>query len=95
MNRFERIDGLRWFAINAESPDFLSLLSDKIVAFEEMLVEKLTQRFGDKNVRKAVPEWHKLVGSTPELHDVDPEIADFVIQEIIRFITSVEEEWSI
>ncbi len=91
----ERINSLRLYALNQESHDYLNNLSDKIFAFDQDLQVTLRERYGDENLRKMVPEWHKLVGSTVEDHEANPEAKQFVVDEIKRFVEEMEEEWEL
>lgn len=90
-----RIDALRWFAVEAESDSFMNELSDKIYEFDQTLQGTLRDRFGDENLRKMVPEWHKLVGSTPEDHDANPEAKQYIAGEVERFVSEMETKWEL
>ena len=93
--RLKRIEDLRWFALDAESSDYMDELSEKICEFDQQLQVALSQRYGNGELRKMVPEWHKLVGSTPEDHDVNPEAKQFIVEEVERFVTEMETKWGL
>jgi GH35 family endo-1,4-beta-xylanase len=91
----QRIDALRWYAVEAESNHFMEELSDKIYEFDQNLQVALNDRYGDRDLRKMVPEWHKLVGSTVEDHDVNPEAKKYIADEVERFVSEMETKWEL
>ncbi len=93
--KLQRIDELRWYAVSAESSDFMNELSDRVYEFDQQLQATLRERYGDENLRKTVPEWHKLVGSTPEDHEADPQAKEFIAKEVERFVSEMETKWGL
>ena len=91
---FERIDNLRLSALNHERA-FINELSDEIYTFDQKLQQSLETQFGDANLRKMVPEWHKLVGSTPEDHGADPGAKGYITEQVERFVSEMESKWGL
>jgi len=90
---FGRIDRLRSASFDVEKR--LEELSEMVYNFDQELQTALAERFGDKDLRKTVPEWHKLVGSTPEDHNPDNPVRDFIVNAVESFVSDAEEQWGI
>jgi len=85
---FGRIDRLRIFVLDSE--DMMNELSDDIFYFDAELQLALKEQYADEYLRKTVPEWHKLVGSTPEDHEANPEAKKFIAQRVEQFVSEME-----
>ncbi|MEN9921007.1 MAG: hypothetical protein RL538_900 [Candidatus Parcubacteria bacterium] len=92
---FARIDALRMHAFEAPTLELQDELDVGIIALDQELQREIAERFGDGNLRRYVPEWHKLVGSTPERHDVADEIRDLVTGKVARFVEEQEQKWGL
>lgn len=90
---FKRIDALRMHAYEDKTLYLMDELNTAIISLDEELKQELGERFGDANLRKYVPEWHKLVGSTPEFHDLDKEIVDLIRTKVEAFVEAQEKKW--
>jgi hypothetical protein len=77
------------------SMDRLSALNDAVHKFDDSLKSALSAEFGDPRLRKLIPEWHRLVGSTVEVHAVDQEIRRFILAKLELFVEHFEAEWDI
>jgi hypothetical protein len=91
---FERIDAMRLHVFGLTSPQATSDFSDKIVDFDRTLSAELKERFADETIKKSVPEWHKLVGSTPESSAIQSEAREFIEQRVIAFVIQLEKDMS-
>jgi hypothetical protein len=71
-----------------------SEFNNSVVEFNASLRKKLLIDYGDAGLCKKIPEWHRLVGSTVEVHEIDQDIKRFIIDKITSFIESYEEKWN-
>lgn len=92
---FARIDGLRLYALKQPGREFRRQLEADIVSFDTELKLELKRRGHDEKLRKFVPEWHKLVGSTPELHPLDDSVRGFIVAEVERLVLQIETLWGL
>lgn len=91
-----RIDKVREHALKAKNRD--ELLCDLASACEELdevLQRDLKKAYGDPYLRRGVPEWHKLMGSTPEYHDIPEEARSAVVRKVEVLVRSFEEAWGL
>ena len=63
--------------------------------FADNLLEDLQQKFqleedAARRLRKAVPEYHALIGSTIEMHDIPTHRKEYVLDCIAHFLNEVD-----
>jgi hypothetical protein len=90
---FARIDALRMYAFDDSTLCLQDELDTAIISLDQELQKELGKRFGNADLRKLVPEWHKLVGSTPELHELDENVASFIRGKVEAFVEAQEKKW--
>ena len=66
-----------------------------VAVFNEQLCEALQTEFGDSRLCQKVPEWHQLVGSTVEVHEIEDAAERFIVREISSFLDEFEIKWDI
>jgi len=86
----ERIDRLRRLVIL--SPGLRDEFSERLEIFDATLKDNVQSMFGDEGLRRALPEWHLLVGSQSPPYEIDPEAKEYILNQIEWFISDFEEE---
>lgn len=78
-----------------EDNDSNSEFNDSVADFNERLRAALQKEFGESGLCKKVPEWHRLVGSTVEVHEIEEDAKRFIVDEISSFLEEFETKWDI
>lgn len=73
-------------SVRERGEEMMFKLADETVDFDKRLNERLEDRGFDRILKEGVPEWYKLVGGTPEYHDIDAVARVMILEEIERFI---------
>lgn len=69
--------------------------NEAVANFNVALQRTLATEYGDPVLCKRIPEWHRLVGSTVEVHDIDQESKRFILEQISQFVSGYEEKWNL
>lgn len=85
---FQRITRLR--TKSNESTEIDIAFTDAVYRFNNQLKRDVADAGLDGNFH-AIPEWHKLVGSTPEYAEMDEESRTFILGRIAEFVSVWEE----
>jgi hypothetical protein len=89
----QRIDSARERSVRdvTSNTEFIDALS----SFSKKLHSAVETEFGDSQLIKMVPEWHRLVGGTVEVHDMNEDAKRFITEAITEFVAVFEEKWDI
>ncbi len=85
---YERITNLRT-QVNRDADTVVAFL-DAVYVFHHELLRDLGALSMDTNVR-SVPEWHNLVGSTPEFSHMESQVRDYILERIEEFVSAWEQ----
>ncbi|MFT5832063.1 MAG: hypothetical protein ACI9SY_000444 [Candidatus Paceibacteria bacterium] len=88
-----RIDCLRNHALDSNETN--NELNDATADFNLQLQKDLNAEYGDSTLGSKIPEWHKLVGSTLEMHNIEEDAKRFILDEITNFVEGFENKWDI
>ncbi len=92
---FARIDALRSYAISCDTRERQYELDSAICTFDAELKLQLEYMGVGELARKCVPEWHKLVGSTPEEFPIDIRVKEHIVGEVERLVLELEANWGL
>jgi hypothetical protein len=92
---FARIGVLRRCTLEDGTLARYDELNTAIVELDGVLKREMKEVYGDENFRRHVPEWHKLIGSTPENHDMPEEARAVVVRKIECLVEAFEIKWGL